>query len=332
MYNKFVKLFSSFLLIFSIIICSNVTYIKAATENNDDFIKAIEDTLEVNIVKDSIISLHDKNNDIVAYFYQLTPIGYIIIDSKTNGVIEYCVSENSEYITDQNKVYFYSGPLSYYEASSLSDKQIYDCKRHTKISKNKINFESKTFFKYDTSNDENLNSSESSNSVSATSSSLPYLTKPYDTNNGNICGATASAILLEYYYSHIDSSVVLPANITSDGEILTNLLVSYVPGGANVIVLDSGLDLYLDSVRSSKTASHVTIANIITSPTTRMELCIAASKPCIIGLTEEPTYGEHWAVATGYQKNVEFVNINDGWGHRGILVSYVYVDSCVYLK
>ncbi len=302
-----------------------------------DYINTIESIFEVNIDKNSVINLYDSNNNIVAFYYKLLPIGYIIIDSKTFGVIEYSVTENNKYIVDNNKIYYYSGPLEYYQSSSKSDNYINDCKSNERIAKNDLQFESRT--KLETLINKGISSTnndldKSLTTISATSTtSLPYATKPYDTNTGAICGATASAILIEYYYSHIDSTVALSANITSDGQILTNLLVNYVPASADVIQLDSGLDLYLNSLTMcSKSAGHVTLANIITSPTTKMELCIMDSKPCIIGLTQHPTYGEHWVVATGFQKNVEYVNINDGWGNRGVLVAYSYVDSCVYLK
>lgn len=272
--------------------------------------------------------------------FNLTQNVYIIIDSSTYGVIEYCETAGCKYITDNSKVYYYNGPLSYYEASSISDTQIVDCKSREEFSKNNIHFKSKTSLQTNIATNDNFSSEKSSasdssvssvlTSTTATSSYLPYATKPYDTNNSDICGATAAAIMIEYYYSHIDSSVALAANITSDGQVLTDLLNTYIGGSATVYNLDYGLDDYL--ILSSLSASHVTLFNILTTPTAKMESCITNAKPCIIGLASAPTYGDHWVVATGFVKSIQFAVVNDGWGNTGINISYSYIDSCVYLS
>lgn len=315
-----------FLVLFIELFSYNISIANAATKK-DIYIQEIEDIFQVNIVEDSKISLYDKNDTVIAYFYELEPVGYIIIDSITYGTIEYSTVTNNKYINDKSRVYYYSGPLSYFEASSLSDVEITDCKSHKKTLKNKIDFISKTSLK-----DEIENLSTDAISTYAAPTFLPYATQPYDTNIGDICGATAAAIMLEYYYSHIDSTIVYSDNITSDGQALTNLLAEYIPANASVFHVDLGLDDYLKSVFNTRSASHVTLLNIITSPTAKMQYCIANEEPCIIGLTGHPTYGEHWVVATGYDITLEFATINDGWGNRGIQVKYSYIDSCVYLN
>lgn len=327
------KIFGIFLVFFMLL--SNTTIEAIAIE--DDCVKTIENVFEVTIDKNTAINLYDANDDIVAFYYKILPIGYIIIESKTFGVVEYSITENNKYIENNDKIYYYSGPLGYFETISTLDDYVLDCRTKERIEKNKVKFENKVSLQTTINHQNSMLDSEfvlSSDAISTTAvTALPYLTQPYDTNVGGICGATASAILLEYYYSHIDSSVTPAITITSDGQLLTNTLVNYIPANSNFLQLDEGLDLYLSNfARSSKTADRVTFLNILMKPTTRMELSIMNSEPSIVGLTQHPTYGEHWVVATGYQKNVQYVTINDGWGSRGIMIPYSYIDSCIFLK
>lgn len=66
---------------------------------------------------------------------------------------------------------------------------------------------------------------------------------------------------------------------------------------------------------------------------------IQKNRPLIVGLTNHPTYEEHWVVGTGYSivrsSSLGYANIvivNDGWGNRGIRVNNVYVDGCLYIS
>lgn len=80
------------------------------------------------------------------------------------------------------------------------------------------------------------------------------------------------------------------------------------------------------------------------SPFTKIRSYINNKKPCIVGLKQlTPKYKAHWVVATGYATYnhiqpdstytyAKFVQVNDGWGNKGVWINYKYTDGVVYLK
>jgi hypothetical protein len=71
--------------------------------------------------------------------------------------------------------------------------------------------------------------------VSTADASLPYLTRTYDTNDDNTCASVAAAIFFAYYYDHIDTSYVLAGNVTANGRVLTDILISYIEPRHDII-------------------------------------------------------------------------------------------------
>lgn len=309
--------------------------VKAET---DASLSKIEQIFQVDIEADSEVSLYDHSDKVVAYFYKLLPSGYIIVDAVTFGVIEASFEHDNKYITDLNKTYYYSGPLSYFETYLADENYVINSVTNEVIEKARI------IFKSAPSLEETLVQAKEQNYFSTLDEEYktPYLlfeTKPYNTNTGGrgICGATAAAIMLEYFYSHINSSVLspifFPYGESDDGVCLTEVLANnYIKGSATIYDIKTGLNKFFEMmVIPSLKADYVTEWNILTKPTDRMEFEILADWPCIIGLTKEPTYGEHWVVAIGFQKEALMAEINDGWGNTGIWVLYHYIDSCAYL-
>ena len=74
--------------------------------------------------------------------------------------------------------------------------------------------------------------------------------------------------------------------------------------------------------------------------------CINAAKPCIVGLNNEPVYGNHWTVGVGYAKYwgsygrntgyTYFIKVNNGWysskAKSVVYVNYKYVDGVIFLN
>lgn len=316
--RKNFKSLLTLLLLFSMFVCSvGISQVYA----KDIDIASINEELNILIDESTKIDLYGDTDQVVAYFFNLKDGGYIILDSETNDFIEYSTESENLFITDSSKKYYYGGALNYFEEYSkdaikdLSTNEIVD-KEVAIVEKSDIEIEMNVAQPYVVF------------PAGTFSKKLPYTPRKYNTNTNGICGSTASAILLAYYYDHISKSYVDKSLITADGKALTNKLKSYIEPskpGSNYTTLPSGLNKYLASRKLSKTSKKIILKE-------GAEKIYSQKRPVIAGVTKHPTYKEHWVVAYGFtMKNllVQSYLVNNGWGQNGININVQYLDGAV---
>lgn len=303
--------FISLTLIFS----SQISLVVAA--NNID-INVINHKYDISIDPSSEIYLYDKDDNVIAIFYNLEDTGYVIIDSKTSEVIEFSTENNNLFIKDSNEKYYYGGALNYFVETN--DKNVI-----LKIDSNELVDKDVAILH----KSKNLNITRSLNTLPLNVTfKTAYTPRLYDTNRTGICGSTAAAIILAYYYDHV-SPVYVPSNlITSDGVALTNYMIPYIDGsspGSNYNDMVNGLNTYL---RQRGVLAPAKILNVIQGA----DRMYTNRVPVIAGVTGHPTYEEHWVVAYGFRCNnalISYYIVNNGWGQNGINISPNYLDGGV---
>lgn len=284
------------------------------------------------------IPLYDIENKVIAYYYEITPTGYCIIDGfgniiecafnkrkeLPNGKIFYlsptllCSKENNEYINTENKA-----------IEKVSEKSDFGNKINTIAQK----YKSKSTDEISNKDIKRLSARANYNTISASC-------RTYSFNPDGRCGSTASAILLMYYNDYIDDYMVLSSYETNDGVSLINLLVPHIEGddpanGSNTAEVVSGLNWYLRW--KGRAGNYVATSSASIYYSTYMSI-IDSGRPAIIDLNAAPTYGEHWVVGYGYQKyprsdrTYAYYIVNDGWGKNGVYILSDYVGDAVYLN
>lgn len=125
MKNVSCKKVIAILLSFAIIMGCNLATVFANTESKrvadagklaekKDFPELYEEYTGNRINIDSAMPLYDATNEIVAFYYETQPTGYIILRSDDFTLIEGATSSRCEYFSDTSKRYYYTGPLSYF--------------------------------------------------------------------------------------------------------------------------------------------------------------------------------------------------------------------------
>lgn len=181
---------------------------------------------------------------------------------------------------------------------------------------------------------------------------LSYSTRYFSYNTDGTCGSTAASILTYYYYDHISSSYIKNDAYKGSTDTKQKALVNHFKSlieddgdGSDYGDVKSGINSYLSEIGKSKNCKYITSANILQSVSSKIVSCIEDKKPCIVGLSNEPTYGNHWVVGVGYARyyginghqrgNQYFIKVNNGWytssSKNIVYVNYKYVDGVVYL-
>ena len=310
-----------------------------ASEVTGRDLKAIEVFLEkydeVNQVGTPKVLYNDDGNE-CALLYLLYPMGYVVIESKNDLIVEYSFSTSYPYI--ENEINYYNGPLQYYILDNGGYKhthtgQIID-EQHYRASR--IRFEriakqsSSSFF------DQSLLHNRSPYSYS-----LSTALRTFDYNNDGRCGSVAVAILLAYYDDVYDPSMVSSYLLSdSTGQIFTDYLKPHIedldniPGSSTADVA-AGLHWYFSVNNLYSTYSAITgLAGYISFTTYKN--CINIGRPVILDLDDHPTYGEHWVVGHGYDtftnSNQNFAIVNNGWGNNGMYINWSYIGDIIYLN
>ncbi|MCR5629684.1 hypothetical protein [Eubacterium sp.] len=182
--------------------------------------------------------------------------------------------------------------------------------------------------------------------------SISHRTRYYDYNRNKTCGSMASSIMMYYYFDHIDSSYI--KNNTYKGKNDESQRAFYKhfcglvgdPGiGSTYDELKNGINKYLGEIGKSKSCKYIKDGDLFTSVSSKIETIIDNKKPCIIGLKNEPKYGNHWTVGGGYaryygidghfRERVYFIKVNNGLEKTReksiVYVNYKYVDGVLYL-
>lgn len=182
---------------------------------------------------------------------------------------------------------------------------------------------------------------------------LPCETRYLDYNNDNTCGSLATAIMFYYYYDYINRSYIKSDKYIGTGYVRQKAFYdSFKPllgdngDGTSYTQVKNGINKYLKSIEKNPTCTYITTANLLYNVTSKIIDCIENRKPCIVGLSNEPKYGNHWVVGVGYARyqavddwdliNIDFIKINNGWyttkSHSIVYVNSMYVDGLIYLK
>lgn len=287
------------------------------------------------------IKLYNFKNKENAVCFILKDNGYIIVSLEDYSISEFSLNSNNKYFTDINKKYIYNGPGEYYEktndviTSLINNKVVpnndFIVDNLSLISKIKLNNKQQVYTK-------NSLKFEKAASVNYNSNFLPYLVPNYTYNPNGVCGSCASAMFLRYWNDHIDGRYV-PSNLmTDDGVALIKTLIpdieiggsaaldpNYKNVGSTVDTLCAGVQKYL------RNRGIVYILHSEDFSLGRIEECINNARPAIVGLSDDPTYTDHWVVASGYiilnnttNGNLNFIQVTDGWGGQGTYIDCSY--------
>ena len=183
--------------------------------------------------------------------------------------------------------------------------------------------------------------------------SISHHTRYFDLNNGGICGSCATAIMMYYYYDHIDNSYIKNKSYQGKSEKEQKAFVNHLKSvigdngkGTGYKKLKDGINKYLGEIGKSKNCKSVEKQFVnLETVSSKIETVIDNKKPCIIGLKGEPKYGNHWTVGGGYARyyginghsrnRVYFIKVNNGWYDNReqsiVYVNYKYVDGLLYL-
>ena len=273
--------------------------------------------------------LYNFNDEPVAIFYQLSPIGYAIYDYQGQTVLEYTTETNHPFYTNQNQRYYYEGVFCYYEAVENGFRSLTTGKIKTVTDDYK--FSSEDFYHNDDGHEQsNARASEGPGTLANstrlydcnTTDNLSYFypdlsQKDLDDCPG-ICGSLACSVLLAYYddyhsdlgdfadnWKKISGSGVKNAY----GKPLVKELVGYIEPSANgSVFLNPGVSSYLANRNIN---GRVQLGVLSVYQQTKNAIGDGSGDPIIVGTTS------HYSVGVGY-KNISQKQIytNTGYGYH----------------
>lgn len=323
------KLLITFTIILSF--CFNfTTYAQAQNIQNISYLSYENEY--INIFAKSILKsdypaatyyLKDLNNSNRYIFFDYLENGYIVYDSLTSSITEASPTSlkfKNEIATED---IYYTGPLSYYK---IEDNNYYNLITNQTTKKEVLNNQ---FIELnnnlDTINKVILRgNSEYSISISG---SIPN----YSYNPNGICGSTAAAMWLRYMDIYKSNNYVPSYLESSNGISLIKYLTPYIDGsvpGSTATDLLHGLQEYINQQGINKQLS------LYSWNASKFKQAISQNIPVLLDLDKEPTYNEHWVVASGYyvyqSPGISFVIVNDGWGSTGVYINPSYIGRFIY--
>lgn len=331
--------------------CFSQTIVKA----NDLEANSILITDNFQVIKDKRVILYNYLNDITAYYYEGKENGYAII-GVDGTVIEYSLGYKLDiYGNSRGRKCYYGGPQNYY-IEHLDNSMLVSYRTKEIISKSDIN---KITIKYDQikvdylegeissrvpiiSSNERVDTQNISKGISLYSQTEAYLpndTRYFSYNNNDNCGSTAAAIMMFYYYDYYDSGYITNAYYRNEFNLVNHFrnIMDDNGKGTNYQQLRNGINTYLSEVNKSQSCSYTKIGLVFKKPDTIIQTYINKGEPCIIGLSNEPTYGNHWVVCIGYQvyTSGNYYKVNNGWGNTEassiVYINGTYIDGVVYI-
>lgn len=326
--------------------------------------------------EDTSVPLYNNEEDVAAYYIEGNDGEYMILDSECN-VVEFSYQDSIEGFEDSDMDCYYGGPGNYYVEDESDDDTLINISSDEKLEKDEIED-----FEIDAETDNNENSDiVNRGSVTAKGSatitlpdgiknsngsttytdkiyntltlkskaSLPYHTRYFSYNTDKTCGSTAAAIFTYYYYDHVSKSYLKYNKYKKSQKELVRTykrLLKDKGNGTEYTDVKNGINSYLKSIGKKENCTYITKWNVLSTVISKIKNRINHKRPCIVGLTGEPKYGEHWVVGTGYacyygingrsRGYVNFVKINNGWGSSAseniVYVNYKYVDGVIYLE
>lgn len=271
------------LLICALLLC-NMQAVKVNAAVKDDeveqyvesFIAECDESIQISDKK----ILYNEEGGTAALLYELSPVGYIVIEPNACKVVEYSLSNAYPYVA--NEMNYYNGPLQYYVKTG-------DLFRHSR-SDSVIDAEEFRSIRLDF--EERTQSIETDSQVSLladipTFVKLDTRLRRFSYNPDGRCGSVAAAILLAYYHDAIDTSMVPSYLLTdSNGEIFTDYLKPHIEDidgtrGSRTQDIVSGLDWYMAINGLYKTYSVYSVSN---ADYITLENCINIGRPVIVDL------------------------------------------------
>ena len=324
--------------------------------------------------EDTAIPLYNYKDDVVAYYIEGNDNGYVILDN-AGDVIEFSYHDSIDDIEKSDTDCYYGGPGNYYVEEKVDSNILVNISTDKKMKKDKIE-------DFEIDEDEKISENTGivnrgtvtitlpdginySNGKSTytdkiyktltlkSKSTLPYHSRYFDYNDNNTCGSTAAAIFTYYYFDHVSKSYIKDNGYKKSDEKSQRKLVERYKRligdegkGSMYWDVRNGINKHLKSVGKKENCRYITRLNLAYTVISKIKDRINHKRPCIVGLSSEPIYGNHWAVAIGYatyygingrsRGYVNFVKINDGLGEsfsqNVVYVNYKYVYSAIYLK
>ena len=279
--------------------------------------------------------LYDFNEEPIAIFYKLTPVGFAIYDFEKDTVLEHSKEFDNPFYIDSGKKYYYNGVCAYYEKVDNkfvnlatgriavidrekygrdnfyadNDLQEYSEPTHEILSKNeKVSLLGSTRL-YNCNTDKNL------------PFFYPNLTRGKPDKHPGVCGSTACAILAAYYADH-KSELAGSGDFATDwkktagsvkdkeyGKYLVKELVELIePDGKGSFLLAGGMSEYLRNHGINGTLN----LGILTVYQQTKDAIGSDGKgvSLIVG-----TFG-HYCVGIGYRNYPKKqIKVNTGWGY-----------------
>ena len=342
--------------------------------------QSVEIVEGLTVDEDSAVPLYNNEDDISAYYIEGDDNGYVIIDDEGN-VVEFSYQGSIHEIEESNTDCYYGGPGNYYVEADDDSDILLDISSDDTVDKDDI----ETFDGEDSTCEDKCCDTEIGDNglrkKSATitlpdginysdgkrqythihyntltlksKNTLPYHSRYFSYNYNSTCGSTAAAILIYYYFDHVDKSYIKTdkykkGDITSQKALVKRFqkLLGDNGNGTTNAEVRNGINRYLKSIGKKGSCKYISKYNVIHSVISKIKNRINNKRPCIVGLEGEPEYKDHWCVGIGYASYyginghsrgyVHFIKINNGWGNsfskNVVYVNYKYVDNVIYLK
>ena len=269
-----------------------------------------EDT-SISVLTNSTIPLYNNENDIIAYYYELSNGGYIIVNADGSAFIEYSL-EDSKIDLLESKNYYYSDVLSLHEKLDSAIAENCITGEIAEVDDIEFNIKKSGINNVKSATDLAMNVVSCLSEGVFEEKKLKYNTMTYKYNPDGRCGAVAGAILLRYYNDYVNTRYVSSTYETYDGKALINFLVNnYLGTGTTYKELRNGLNSYLSDINISYRIRMLQGKNSL-DVFNKIREYIKNNKPVIVGLTGSEKYGDHWVVGTGYSilynKTFGFIN------------------------
>ena len=284
-------------------------------------------------------ALLDENENTISYCFFLDPAGYVIIDTNAE-VVEAAFESTASYeaLINQDENIYYAGPLSYYTKEAFKYNNVVT---QEEVPTNIVNISISEFT--DTVNTASQHATYDAvvtpNYI--TTNKLSGTLQTYSYNTGVICGSTAAAIMLMYYRDYRDSWVVPSWHDTPTGQSLIELIRPEIngdpPQGAFCSDVVRGLNFYFRwrGIADQYSSTWTTASNSSTTYNLIKSL-ITSNKPVELLINDHPTYGNHFVVAHGVEKELHgstyyYIYAGDGWGSNNVLISFRYLRQLAYI-
>ncbi|WP_434579050.1 C39 family peptidase [Thermoanaerobacterium thermosaccharolyticum] len=280
------------------------------------------------------INLYNSDDQLSAYLYNILHgnkiIGYVIVDPKTDKVVEYALGQSpysdylSEYIKAKSDKFnnkkitlLYDGPSNYVVAAGdekSKSKEIFD-----------FTYDSSVKLSVDTSKDaKNLLKTKNitTNVTTLSSGKILYNVGTEQVVGNRSCGPVAAYNLLYFWAHNGYPKLLITGNADNDIAQLAKDMGTTV-GATPFLWYKNGLNQYTNRVYYGQfyTGDLVTSYDSIKNE-------INNNRPGTVLYLLHPYYGSHYVVFMGYTTNYWYV-VHDGWNTNDVYRDFNYDKSYI---